>query len=80
MFGVVTKFRGRLALSQALLFASALTTVLFATLTQGLVNQGIEAGDPERLLNIAGWMFVLALVAGLCMAGAEGADVDFVST
>ena len=77
IFGVVTMFKGRLVLSQVLLFISALTTVGFATLTQGLVNQGMEAGDPETLLNIAVWMFVLAVVAGLCMAGAAALGVFF---
>ena len=77
MFGIVTMFKGRLVLSQVLLFISALTTVAFATLTQGLVNQGIEAGDPERLLSIAVWMFVLAVIAGLCMAGAAALAVFF---
>jgi ABC-type multidrug transport system fused ATPase/permease subunit len=77
MFGIVTMFKGRLVLSQLLLFVSALTTVGFATLTQALVNQGIEAGDPETLLSIAVWMFVLAVVAGLCMAGAATLGVFF---
>jgi ABC-type multidrug transport system fused ATPase/permease subunit len=77
MFRVVTMFKGRLVLSQVLLFMSALTTVGFATLTQGLVNQGVEAGDPEALLNIAVWMFVLAVIAGLCMAGAAALGVFF---
>ena len=77
MFGIVTMFKGRLVLSQLLLFISALTTVGFATLTQGLVNRGIEAGDPETLLNIALWMFLLAVVAGLCMAGAAALAVFF---
>jgi ATP-binding cassette subfamily B protein len=70
-------FKGRLVLSQLLLFISALTTVGFATLTQGLVNQGIEANDPQTLLNIAVWMFVLAVIAGLCMAGAAALAVFF---
>jgi ABC-type multidrug transport system fused ATPase/permease subunit len=77
MFGIVTMYKGRLVLSQVLLFLSALTTVGFATLTQGLVNQGMEAGDPETLLNIAVWMFVLAVIAGLCMAGAAALGVFF---
>ena len=57
MFGIVTKFRGRLVLSQVLLFLTAMATVGFATLTQGLVNQGMEAGDPEALLNIGAGYF-----------------------
>ena len=77
VFGIVTRFKGRLVLSQVLLFISALTTVGFATLTQGLVNQGMEAGDPQTLLNIAVWMFVLAVIAGLCMAGAAALGVFF---
>ncbi len=77
MFGITTMFKGRLVLSQVLLFLSALTTIGFATLTQGLVNQGIEAGDPRTLLNIAVWMFVLAVIAGLCMAGAAALAVFF---
>ena len=77
MFGIVTMFKGRLVLSQLLLFISALTTVGFATLTQGLVNRGMEAGDPQTLLNIAVWMCVLAVVAGLCMAGAAALGVFF---
>jgi len=77
IFKVATKFKGRLVLSQVLLFLSALTTVGFATLTQGLVNRGIEANDPQALLNIAVWMFVLAVIAGLCMAGAATLGVFF---
>ncbi|MEA3334828.1 MAG: ABC transporter ATP-binding protein [Chloroflexota bacterium] len=77
MFGLTKRFRGRLVVSQLLLFISALTTVGFATLVQGMVNQGMKAGDPEAVLSIGFWMFVLAMIGGLCMAGAAALAVFF---
>ena len=44
MFGIVTRYRARLIFSQILLAISAVCTVGFATLTQGLVDEGMRAG------------------------------------
>jgi ATP-binding cassette subfamily B protein len=77
IFAIVTRFKGRLALSQLLLFLTAACTVGFATLTGELVSQGIEASNPEALLDIGIWMFVLAVAAGVCMAGAAALAVFF---
>jgi len=77
MFGIVTRFKGKLIFSQILLLISALSTVGFATLTQAMVNEGMQAGDPEAVLNIGFWMFVLAVIAGISMAGAAGYAVYF---
>lgn len=77
MFGITKMFRGRLIVSQLLLLVSALCTVGFATLTQGLVNQGMQAGDAEAALQIGWWMIILAIIAGLCMAGAAALAVFF---
>jgi ABC-type multidrug transport system fused ATPase/permease subunit len=52
-------------------------TVGFATLTQGMINQGMVEGDQEAVLNIGFWMLVLAVVAGICQAIAAGLAVFF---
>ncbi len=77
MFGIATMFRGRLVLSQILLFISVICTVGFSTLTQGLVNEGMRAGNAEAALQIGWWMFILAVVAGICLVGAAGLAVFF---
>jgi ATP-binding cassette subfamily B multidrug efflux pump len=77
MFSIATQFRGRLVFSQFLLAISALCTVGFATLTQGLVNEGMVAGDANAALTIGFWMFVLAVGAGVAMAGAAAYAVFF---
>ena len=77
IFGITKRYRFRLIGSQLLLLISAMATVGFATLTQGMVNQGMQAGDPEAVLNIGFWMMVLAVTAGICMAIAAGQAVFF---
>ena len=77
MFGLTKRYRIRLIGSQLLLLISALATVGFATLTQGMVNQGMQAGDPEAVLSIGFWMLMLAVIAGICMAIAASQAVFF---
>jgi ATP-binding cassette subfamily B protein len=77
MFGITKKYRARLIGSQISLLISALATVGFATLTQGLVNQGMVAGDVEAVLNFGFWMLVLAVVAGITLAFAASQAVFF---
>ncbi len=49
MFTLTRRYRIRLIGSQLLLLISALATVGFATLTQGMVNLGMVEGDPEAV-------------------------------
>jgi len=77
IFGITKRYRIRLIGSQLLLLISAMATVGFATLTQGMVNQGMQKGDPEAVLNIGFWMLILAVIAGICMAIAASQAVFF---
>jgi ABC-type multidrug transport system fused ATPase/permease subunit len=77
IFGITKRYRARLAISQIMLLISALATVGFATLTQGMVNQGMVEGDPEAVLNIGFWMLLLAVIAGITMAIAASQAVFF---
>ncbi len=52
MFTFVTQFRGKLLFSQLLLAISAICTIGFATLTQGLINEGMNAGDANAAMSI----------------------------
>lgn len=61
-------YRGRLILSQVLLFIAALCIILMATQTQKLLNDGLYAGDVIVIVNTGIYMMVLAVVAGLCLA------------
>jgi ATP-binding cassette subfamily B protein len=77
IFFIYKRYRGRLLLSQLLVLISAITTIAFASLNAKLVNQGITAGDMEVVLNTGMTMFLLALVSGLCLAGAAYISVFF---
>lgn len=77
IFGITKLYRFRLVSSQVLLLISALATVGFATLTQGMVNLGMVEGSVDAVLEIGFWMLVLAAVAGICMAIAAGLAVFF---
>lgn len=77
IFGIATMYKGRLILSQILLFISVVCTVSFASLTSGLINQGMVAGDVDAVFDIGWWMFILAVLSGLCMAGAATIAVFF---
>ena len=77
IFGITKKYRARLIISQLMLFISAMATVGFATLTQGMVNLGMVEGDIEAVLNIGFWMLVLAVTAGITMAIAASQAVFF---
>jgi ABC-type multidrug transport system fused ATPase/permease subunit len=77
IFAIYKLYRGRLLVSQVLVLISAITTIAFASLNAKLVNEGITAGNPEVLLNTGMVMFLLALVSGLCLAGAAYISVFF---
>lgn len=77
IFGIYRRYRVRLLLSQVLVLISAVTTIVFASLTARLVNQGITAGNIEVLLDTGMQMFVLALISGVCLAGAAYIAVFF---
>jgi ATP-binding cassette subfamily B multidrug efflux pump len=77
IFEVAKEYRARLIVSQLSLLISAMATVGFATLTQGMVNQGMVVGDSEAVLNIGFWMLILAVIAGITMAIAAALAVFF---
>lgn len=77
IFAIFKLFRGRLLLAQGLLFGAALATIGFATLTQGLVNDGMRAGDAQAALSIGFWMLVLAVVSGVLFASAAAITIFF---
>jgi ATP-binding cassette subfamily B protein len=77
IFGIYRRYRGRLILSQVLVLISAITTIYFASLNAKLVNEGITAGNTEVLLDTGMLMFLLALISGLCLAGAAYISVFF---
>jgi ABC-type multidrug transport system fused ATPase/permease subunit len=69
MLVIYRPYRGRLIVSQVLLFISAIASLGAATLQQQLINQGIEAGNERVIITTSMGMILLALVAGLAMAG-----------
>jgi ATP-binding cassette subfamily B protein len=71
------KYRARLIISQVLVLISATAIIGVATLNQRLINEGIEAEDPEVILSTGLWMLVLALISGLCLAGTAYLAVFF---
>jgi ATP-binding cassette subfamily B protein len=52
-----------------LVLISATAIIGVASLNQQLINEGIETGDVEVILDTGFWMLVLALVSGICLAG-----------
>ncbi|CUS06066.1 ABC transporter related [Candidatus Promineifilum breve] len=70
-------YRGRLILSQILLIVAALCTILMATQTQKLLNEGLYAGNILVIVNTGITMTVLTAVAGLCLAGTAALAVFF---
>jgi ATP-binding cassette subfamily B protein len=68
-FGMYKKYRARLIISQVLVLISATAIIGVASLNQQLINEGIETGDVEVILDTGFWMLVLALVSGICLAG-----------
>jgi ABC-type multidrug transport system fused ATPase/permease subunit len=77
IFIIYKRYWPRLLLSQVLVLISAITTITFASLNAKMINQGITAGNAEVLLNTGMAMFLLALVSGLCLAGAAYISVFF---
>jgi ATP-binding cassette subfamily B protein len=63
------KYRARLIISQVLVLISATAIIGVASLNQQLINEGIETGDVEVIVDTGFWMLVLALVSGICLAG-----------
>lgn len=76
-FIIFKMYRGRLILSQVLLLISALCMIGVATLNQVLINDGIIAEDPEAIIRTGLWMAVLAVLAGVTMAGTAALAVFF---
>ena len=77
VFTIYRHYRWRLFLSQVLVLVSAAATIWFASLIARLVNDGIEAGNSSVLLNTGLQMLGLALVSGVCLAGAAYISVFF---
>ncbi len=77
IFVIYRRYRGRLLLSQVLVLISAAATIWLASLTARLINEGIEAGNTQVLLDIGMQMLLLALVSGLSLAGAAYISVFF---
>jgi ATP-binding cassette subfamily B protein len=77
MLFVFKGYRGRLLVSQVLLLISALASVLVATMTQRLINEGLIAGDVEVIVQTGVIMVVLAVIAGLTLAGTAAFAVFF---
>jgi ATP-binding cassette subfamily B protein len=77
IFALTRRFKGRLFLSQAMMFIAALCTVGYSTLITPLVNEGMVAGNAEEALRIGIWMLVLAVIMGICMSIAASQAVFF---
>jgi len=71
------KYRARLVISQVLVLISATAVIGVASLNQQLINEGIETGNVDVILSTGLWMFVLALVSGLCLSGTAYLAVFF---
>ena len=74
---IFKKYRGRLVASQILVLISAIAVISVATLTQQLINNGINAGNPREMLRIGLWMLLMSLIAGGALAGAAWLAVFF---
>jgi len=77
MFGMYKKYRARLIISQVLVLISATAIIGVASLNQRLINEGIEADDPDVILSTGLWMLVLAVISGVCLAGTAYLAVFF---
>jgi ATP-binding cassette subfamily B protein len=77
MFGMYKKYRARLVVSQVLVLISATAIIGVASLNQQLINEGIEAGDVEAIISTGMWMFILALISGICLSGTAYLAVFF---
>ena len=75
--GMYKKYRARLVISQVLVLISATAIIGLASLNQQLINEGIEAGNVEAILNTGFWMLVLAVLSGLCLSGTAYLAVFF---
>jgi ATP-binding cassette subfamily B protein len=56
---------------------SATAIIGVASLNQRLINEGIEADDPDVILSTGLWMLVLAVISGVCLAGTAYLAVFF---
>ncbi|MCO5186178.1 MAG: ABC transporter ATP-binding protein/permease [Anaerolineae bacterium] len=77
LFVIYKGYRLKLIFSQVLLFISALCMIGVATLTQRLINEGIAQNDIEVVLQTGIWMALLAVIAGITMAGTAAYAVFF---
>jgi len=77
LFGYYKGYRLKLVFSQVLLLISAAASMGVATLNQRLINDGIEAGNMDVVLDVGIWMMLLAMIAGAAMAGTASYAVFF---
>jgi ATP-binding cassette subfamily B protein len=77
IFGITKRKRGRLILSQIMLFVAAIATVIYSSLITPLVNEGMGNGDIEAALRIGIWMLVLGVIVGISMVTAAFQAVYF---
>jgi ATP-binding cassette subfamily B protein len=77
VFGIVKRKRGRLILSQVMLFFAAIATVIYSSLITPLVNEGMGNGNIEAALRIGIWMLILGVIVGICMVTAAFQAVYF---
>ena len=77
IFSISKRFRGRLYLSQIMMFIAALSTVGYSTLITPLVNEGMVNGNAQEAVQIGIWMLLLAVVMGICMSVAASQAVFF---
>lgn len=71
------KYRARLFISQVLVLISAASSIGVAALNQRMINDGIEPGSYDVVLNTGLQMAAFAIIAGLCLAGAAYLAVFF---
>jgi ABC-type multidrug transport system fused ATPase/permease subunit len=64
-------------LCQVLLLVSGASSIGLAAATQHVINAGLVAKDTDVIITTGIWMAVLAVVAGLTMAGAAAIAVFF---
>ncbi len=76
-FGMYKKYRARLVISQVLVLISATAVIGVASLNQQLINDGIENGDVEVILETGIWMLLLAVISGLALSGTAYLAVFF---
>lgn len=77
IFGLVSQYKLRFAISQFAMLVAAFCIVGYASLIQVLVDKGMVAGDVEAAVDVGIWMLVLAAVMGVAIAVAGVQAVFF---